>query len=142
MCLVSKEKPVVKVTEDERVFYKVLATKTTRSWLNPGLFTPYMEDKVGLGVEYSMDDDQGFHEHQDKNNEFYIVGYGGYHVLENECDARYEVDYLSDAERECYDTLSGYRVFKAVVPKGTRYISGTYNGMKCAVVKKVRYEEI
>ena len=163
MCLTSKKKPVSLRAKKDMVFYKVLAESTyTKTKLYS---TPYIGFPVDIGTPYE-DPDLRFHwdKQQQPNYKLnslmkqyeatgletvYRIGQGGFHLFKNKADA--EIEARSIALRYYGYGMANitdngcpykYRVFKAIVPKGTLYAYGEYSLWDCVIAKKVKYEWI
>ena len=137
MCLICDKKPVVKRTGKDRVFYKILAVM--KPSLGGGYMTPYTSDDVNLGKLIVEDETDDFQVSWYPSG--YEVSFGGFHLFTNKRNAFTERNWL---EKNCLPSyIETYKVFKAVVPKGTPYIDGYWEfNKKSVVVKKVRYEEL
>ena len=143
MCLRVKDPTKIKTTGKERVFYKILAVVEGK---DDFLVTPYIGQGVCLGgTNYTCQDGFDFVERRD----WFEVTRGGFHLFKNLKDAENEARWMNDhfifynghIREGC---VSEYRVYKAIVPKGTTYIEGTFHvfSYPSVVVKEVRYEEI
>ena len=137
MCLICDKKPVVKRTGKDRVFYKILAV--VKPSLGGGYRTPYANSYVDLNKLIVEDETDDFHASLCYDR--YEVSFGGFHLFTNKRNAFTERNWL---EKNCLPSyIETYKVFKAVVPKGTPYIEGYFElNNKSVVVKKVRYEEL
>lgn len=127
--------PVVKKTETDMEFYKVLAIKDDGKY-----YSPYMNKEAELGV---LHQDPNLEDFEIAKYQFWReVTHGGFHLFKDEHYARCEADYLNQVITEGSDAKE-YVVVKAIVPAGTTYIEGMYmHETGCVVVKKVKYEEI
>ena len=150
MCLMCKDEPVVRHTTKERVFYKVLAIGIKMPLGESNLYTPFMSLNVTIGKRYCQNNADTFHYVKDyQYNQFnektlrgYTIENGGYHLYKRKKDADDLCDYLNNKYRTNKYTFNDYFVVKAIVPKGTAYVSGEYRDAKCVITKKVRYEYI
>ena len=135
MCLRIYKKPIVKETESEKTFYKIVT-----EW-NDGCTTPYMGKKLDFGVEYADGDQEKFVFDRLPFGNFCEIGYGGYHLFVTKKDAENEIENLKGWHYVPRGALN-YFVAKAIVPKGTKYVEGYYGDKESVVVKKVKYEKI
>ena len=135
MCLTIYDVPVVKKSETDMEFYKVLAIKDDGKY-----YSPYMNKEAELGVLHQDPDLENF---MIAKYSFWLeVTHGGFHLFKDEYYARCEADYLNQVITEGSD-VKEYVVVKAIVPEGTTYVEGTYLAeTESVVVKKVRYKEI
>ena len=67
----------------------------------------------------------------------WCVGAGGFHLHTKLKNAKNEADWMAVTTPTVM-----YKVLKAIVPAGTEYYKGEYNGYDAICVRKVRYEEI
>ena len=160
MCLECNRKPIARTTTKDTVFYKVLF-EDSEGTLN----TPYMDTPVKLGVEYSekimdyfpddksehcdykkvIDNENGTYRYKPYNKRtLYRIGYGGHHLFRRKKDAEMEIKNILDSlyMKHVWLRPDSLRVYRAIVPKDTLYVTGKYRGSECVVVKKVKYEEI
>ena len=148
MCLVATDWEVKELPE-ETTFYKVLVChENIGSYFSPHEYMP-----IEFGVDYEIPEDTDFDiiapvtpgECCDK----YVEG-GCYHLFVHSDDAYRDAQFLTEGCMWLYtspDSNKGekkytYRVVKAIVPKGTKYIKGTYGRDEAICVRKVRYEKI
>ena len=150
MCLTLSQKPVVKTTQKDRTFYKVLIEydEPTKYYVDGGkllsedtsyLITPHRWDKATLGVLNCQKDTEIFPYVHGRayDEDYYSINEGGFHLYTRKKDALQDVKDRRFFLRNCHAI-----VVKAVVPKGTKYVRGDYGRNPSVCVKKVRYEKL
>lgn len=128
MCLTTTRLKLRK-TRLPRVYWKVLLVGHDGT----SKYTPYKGMEVESGVLY---EESGWHfdtrvEYIDGQRTFCVDG-RGYHLFKTRFGARKlwkKIPRGQDA-----------KIVKAVVPRGTYYVSGDYCGCRSVVVKKVKYK--
>jgi len=130
MCLITYDRPIPKRTEKEETYYKVLFYFGGDAYR-----TPYRGQTIYL-------DKMQFELGEVFSTRVVLSGYeiteGGFHLFKQKEDAEKEAELLN----HYHPASRGYRVVKAVVPKGTPYVEGFYGGTKAIIVKKVTYKRI
>ena len=130
MCLKTNEIPILKRTEKEETFYKVLFYYGGDSYR-----TPYRGEAVYVNV-MQLEPGENF------SVRVSLCGCeiteGGFHLFKRKEEAENEARWLN---RMC-PTHNSYRVVKAIVPEGTPYIEGKYGTADAVIVKKVTYTKI
>ena len=146
MCLFTKNKEVLTADED-MTCYKIVYVdkKGTKSYFqNSPIIYGKLYKKPGNGFRFYIV--------KGCNLTGYWVEEGGYHLFTTLDDALCYFEYmplskdeLTSKEGALFSINSGARVkiVKAVIPKGTKYVEGTFNGhpMKNICTKAVIYEE-
>ena len=135
MCLFTNGIPVTKTTKKDRMFYKILGVcGGTDSELS--YFTPYMPYKAQLNTLLEDDNQEYFYSRRICST--FSLGPGGFHLYTSKKAAEEALKVLSHSFQH------KYQIFKAIVPKGTKYVEGNtgYSGHRSVIVKKVRYEEL
>jgi len=158
MCLHLIKESKTKIAEEDLVFYKVLRIEESLELGNsPRYYTPYRGVKVIPGVTYIekggdfktkneygcrrsgepyirnvMIEEEAFHLYEDIHD---AIGYANFENNYYRTVCPYGYDYYSKEPVNVY-----YKVFKAVIPKGTKYIVGMFEQTKSVCAKAVRYE--
>ena len=139
MCLSVKKKETL-VAEEDLVLYKVAKLD------NFGYWSYYRNSKIFLGKTYT-DSNEDFKFYKTNPSlvgwsgfQKYFIEEGGYHLFVNLKDA---TDFATIGQRLHRD--ADVVVLKAIVPKGTKCVSGKFLNfsnefVKSYVVKQVKYE--
>ena len=130
MCLITND-PTVKVANRDMTFWKVLRMQEDGSYR-----TPYMEMYVqpnALYVEAQEPTDFNMWSCKDEDGvSYYHVENYAYHMFKTFLGAL--------RLKKSFIYQRGLRVVRAVVPKGTLYVEGEYDGIKSIAAKKVMYK--
>ena len=130
MCLITND-PTVKVANRDMTFWKVI-----RMQEDGGYRTPYMDVYVRpntLYVESVEPTDFKMWSCKDEDGvSYYHVENYAYHMFKTFLGAL--------RLKKSFIYQRGLRVVRAVVPKGTLYVEGEYDGIKSIAAKKVMYK--
>ena len=130
MCLLTTN-PVVRVTKRERRFWKVLIYQQAYEMY----CTPFMGIGVRSGeLETQPRDDFEYCSYNFQGTKYYEIEGGAYHLFRTRIGAEIF------RKRMGGKNWKNLKVVKAIVPKGTKYITGTYTGLRSLAVKQVIYK--
>ena len=130
MCLTTTN-PVVRVTRRKRRFWKVLVYQPA--------YEMYCTPFIGVGVrsgelETQPRDDFDPSSYNFHGTKYYEIEGGAYHLFRTWIGAQ------TFKKRMEGKNMRSMKVVRAIVPKGTKYMTGTYNGLRSLVVKRVVYK--
>lgn len=130
MCLLTTN-PVVRVTRRKRRFWKVLVYQPAYKKYR----TPFMGAGVRSGkLETQPRDDFDPISYYFRGTKRYEIGGGAYHLFRTWIGAQMFKTRMRGMN------MGRLKVVRAIVPKGTKYMTGTWNGLRSLTVKQVVYK--
>ena len=129
MCLITHGKPKFRKSLFRHTYYKVLTERGGR------LYTPFQACYIILDTKYEIMDDTKTEFSPWIYDEWKVYG-GCFHLYCKKYDAKREAEYLSMRDGQ------KYKVFKAVVPAGTRCAKGMFGSNEAIAVRRVIYQEL
>ena len=129
MCLYTQDL-TPKIASDDIVCYKVV--EITKLW--PTIYncdaeyvSAFRLCPIDLGVRYTHPKSEFVNEQNAETDEGnYVVNGDGYHLFKFYDDAKMFVEHEMPALTMNNPTVAGTRIIKAIIPKGTKYLDGTF----------------